>query len=100
MVCHIAPLSIFGVNEQKGFLHLSYHSLVLTLLRRIIRSTALAPLCSHVAVLNDTRKLASNSAEAAMAFVRSLRPDHLEAFWFFCKACLVSIGSLHESFLH
>ncbi|KAB8255947.1 fungal-specific transcription factor domain-containing protein [Aspergillus pseudonomiae] len=58
---------------------------VLTLMRRIIRSTALAPLCSHVGVLNDTRKLASDSAEAAMAFVRTLRPDHLEAFWFFCK---------------
>ncbi|KAE8411829.1 hypothetical protein BDV36DRAFT_75284 [Aspergillus pseudocaelatus] len=74
-----------------GFLHLSYHSLVLTLMRRIIRSTALAPLCSHVAVLNDTRKLASDSAEAAMAFVRTLRPDHLEAFWFFASGFIFSL---------
>ncbi|KAF5860916.1 hypothetical protein ETB97_000895 [Aspergillus alliaceus] len=74
-----------------GSLHLSYHSLVLTLLRRIIRSTALAPLCSDVAVLNDTRRLASDSAEAAMAFVRTLRPDHLEAFWFFSSGFSFSL---------
>ncbi|KAE8150771.1 fungal-specific transcription factor domain-containing protein [Aspergillus avenaceus] len=68
-----------------GLLHLSYHSLILTLLRRVIRSPALVPVCPDAVILNTTRKLANDSAEAAITFVRSLRPDHLEAFWFFCK---------------
>jgi hypothetical protein len=76
-----------ALRHYLGFLHLSYHGLVLTLLRRVIRSTALAPLCSDVAVLNQSRKLASESAQDAISFVLMLRPDHLEAFWFFGMSC-------------
>ncbi|KAB8228762.1 fungal specific transcription factor domain-containing protein [Aspergillus alliaceus] len=74
-----------------GSLHLSYHSLILTLLRRIIRSIALVSICSNITVLNDTRKLASDAVEAAMVFVRTLRPDHLEAFWFFSSGFSFSL---------
>lgn len=73
-------------NLETGSLHIVYHGLMITILRRIIRSTALAPLCRDATILNNTRKLASEATHAATSFVLKLRPDNLEAFWFFCKS--------------
>jgi hypothetical protein len=42
--------------------------------------TALEPLCLGVGILTYTRQMAHETAEAIIAFVSSLRPDHLEAF--------------------
>lgn len=75
-----------SADLEIGSLHLAYHGLMITILRRIIRSTALAPLCRDVNILNNTRKLASEATHAATSFVLKLRPDNLEAFWFFCKS--------------
>jgi len=68
---------------EQGYLHLSFFTVKITLLRRLIRSTALEPLCVDLDILTHTRQLAHETAQAAISFVSSLRPDHLEAFWYF-----------------
>lgn len=79
---------------SNGYLHLSYYGAVVSLLRRLIRSTALAPICTDIFVLNQTRQLAHETAAAAMKFVSSLRADQLEAFWYFNTPFVFSlIGS-------
>lgn len=63
-----------------GYLHLSFFTVKITLSYRLIRPTALEPLCLGVGILTYTRQMAHETAEAIIAFVSSLRPDHLEAF--------------------
>lgn len=74
-----------------GYLHFSYFGVVMTLLRRLIRSTALSPRCADHAVLGDIRQVALETAQNAINFVTSLRPDHLEAFWYFSSPYLFSL---------
>lgn len=77
-----------------GYLHLAFHAVKISLLRRLIRSTALAPLCLDVNVLSEVRRLASQAGSEAVTFVSQLRADHLEAFWFFSSPFAFSlIGS-------
>lgn len=74
-----------------GYLHFSYYGVMMALLRRLIRSTALPPLCSDDRVLSDIRQIALQTAQNAINFVTSLRPDHLEAFWYFTSPYLFSL---------
>ena len=74
-----------------GYLHFSYYGVVMTLLRRLIRSTALPPRCVDHAVLGDIRQVALEVAQNAITFVTNLRPDHLEAFWYFTSPYLFSL---------
>ncbi|WAO94812.1 Hypothetical protein NCS54_01241400 [Fusarium falciforme] len=74
-----------------GYLHFSYYGVVMTLLRRLIRSTALPPRCTDDRVLSDIRQIALQTAQNAISFVTSLRPDHLEAFWYFTSPYLFSL---------
>ncbi|KAI5456154.1 fungal-specific transcription factor domain-containing protein [Mariannaea sp. PMI_226] len=74
-----------------GFLHFSYYGVAMTLLRRLIRSTALPPRCTDDRVLCEIRQIALQTAQSAISFVTSLRPDHLEAFWFFTSPYLFSL---------
>ncbi|RBQ78812.1 hypothetical protein FVER53590_07526 [Fusarium verticillioides] len=74
-----------------GYLHFSYYGVVMTLLRRLIRSTALPPRCSDDRVLSSIRQIALQTAQSAISFVISLRPDHLEAFWYFTSPYLFSL---------
>ncbi|PTD13004.1 Transcriptional activator protein DAL81 [Fusarium culmorum] len=74
-----------------GYLHFSYYGVVMTLLRRLIRSTALPPRCSDDRVLSSIRQIALQTAQSAINFVISLRPDHLEAFWYFTSPYLFSL---------
>lgn len=57
----------------------------MAILRRLIRSTALSPRCADDQVLSDIRQDALRTAQNAINFVNGLRPDHLEAFWYFSK---------------
>lgn len=66
-----------------GYLSLAFFTVKITILRRLIRSTALEPLCLDVDILTHTRTLAHETAQDAITFVSRLRPDHLEAFWYF-----------------
>lgn len=74
-----------------GYLHFSYYGAVMTLLRRLIRSTALPPRCYDGHVLADIRQCAVETAQNAVTFVTNLRPDHLEAFWYFTSPYLFSL---------
>lgn len=74
-----------------GYLHFSYYGVVMTILRRLVRSTALAPRCADDRVLSDIRQLALQTAQNATSFVTNLRSDHLEAFWYFTSPYLFSL---------
>lgn len=74
-----------------GYLHFSYYGVAMTLLRRLIRSTALPPRCSDDRVLSDIRQIALQTAQSAINFVTNLRPDQLEAFWYFTSPYLFSL---------
>ncbi|KAF7551131.1 hypothetical protein G7Z17_g5240 [Cylindrodendrum hubeiense] len=74
-----------------GYLHFSYYGVAMTLLRRLIRSTALPPRCTDDRVLSDIRQIALQTAQSAISFVTNLRPDHLEAFWYFTSPYLFSL---------
>ncbi|POR37002.1 hypothetical protein TPAR_02798 [Tolypocladium paradoxum] len=77
-----------------GYLHFSYYGVVISLIRRLIRSTALSPRCSDNQVLSDIRQLALHTAQSAIGFVMDLRPDQLESFWFF----ITSLSSQERNF--
>ncbi|SPO07409.1 related to DAL81 - transcriptional activator for allantoin and GABA catabolic genes [Cephalotrichum gorgonifer] len=74
-----------------GYLHFSYYGVMMTLLRRLIRSTALPPWCPDDKVLSDIRQLALQTAQSTISFVKNLRADHLEAFWYFTSPYLFSL---------
>lgn len=57
----------------------------MALLRRLIRSTALGPQCSDHEVLSELRQRALQISQSTISFVAGLRPDQLEAFWYFSK---------------
>lgn len=59
---------------------------MITLLRRLIRSTVLPPLCSDNNVLSEIRQIALQTAQGTLSFVKNLRADQLEAFWYFSKS--------------
>ncbi|KAH6889726.1 fungal-specific transcription factor domain-containing protein [Thelonectria olida] len=83
-----------------GYLHFSYYGVAMTLLRRLIRSTALPPRCTDDRVLSEIRQIALQTAQSATNFVTSLRPDHLEAFWYFTSPYLFSLlGSFNTLLL-
>ncbi|KAF7563587.1 hypothetical protein G7046_g536 [Stylonectria norvegica] len=93
---NIPPTLQMSVTYQRklcfhGFLHLSYFGVAMTLLRRLIRSTALPPRCSDDRVLADIRQICLQTAQSAISFVNNLRPDHLEAFWYFTSPYLFSL---------
>ncbi|KAH9996751.1 fungal-specific transcription factor domain-containing protein [Xylariaceae sp. FL0662B] len=74
-----------------GYLHFSYYGVAMSLLRRLIRSTALEPSCSDLNVLTSIRQNALQVAQGAIDFVTSLRHDQLEAFWYFTTPYLFSL---------
>ncbi|KAH6881029.1 fungal-specific transcription factor domain-containing protein [Thelonectria olida] len=83
-----------------GYLHFSYYGVAMTLLRRLIRSTALPPRCTDDRILPEIRQIALQTAQSTINFVTSLRPDHLEAFWYFTSPYLFSLlGSFNTLLL-
>lgn len=78
------------ILEISGYLHFSYYGVLINLLRRLIRSTALPPSCPESQVLLDLRQLALQTAQSAISFVMQLRSDQLEAFWYFSESKLCS----------
>lgn len=93
---NIPPTLHMGITYQRklcfhGYLHFSYYGVAMTLLRRLIRSTALPPRCTDDRVLADIRQIALQTAQSAISFVTNLRPDHLEAFWYFTSPYLFSL---------
>src|ERR1700761_1755116 len=64
-----------------GFLHLAYFATEITLHRRIIQS--LNQETSDSYLLYICRSAAKSRLISAMDFVNRLRPEHLQAFWYF-----------------
>ncbi|KAH3955528.1 hypothetical protein HBH53_000180 [Parastagonospora nodorum] len=74
-----------------GNIHLAFYAAKISILRRLVRSTALAPLCIDVDVLSAIRQLAHATTQQAIELVASLRLEHLEAFWFFATPYFLSV---------
>ncbi|KAF2645506.1 hypothetical protein P280DRAFT_389599 [Massarina eburnea CBS 473.64] len=74
-----------------GNIHLAYCTAKINILRRLVRSTALAPLCLDISVLSSIRHQAHETAKEAVATVASLRLEHLDAFWCFASPYYFSI---------
>lgn len=92
----VPPSLSTGIIYQRklnfhGSLHLSYYGVMIALLRRLIRSTALPPRCSDDMTLSAIRQLGLHTAQAAANLVLSLRPDQLESFWYFTSPYLLAV---------
>lgn len=75
---------------SNGYLHLSYFATEIMMHRQIVRALFSKP-CPEMERL--CREAASTRLDRAMDFVESLRPEHLEGFWWFASAkCLALIG--------
>ncbi|KAL5387958.1 hypothetical protein DPSP01_003356 [Paraphaeosphaeria sporulosa] len=74
-----------------GNIHLAYYGVKINVLRRLVRSTALAPLCLDMAALTAIRVQAHETAQQATSLVASLRLEHLDGFWYFATPYLFSV---------
>jgi hypothetical protein len=83
--------------NSQGHLHLSYYGVLMAIHRRLIRSTALPPRCLDDSLLLTVRQLALQTAQCVIGLVIALRPDQLEAFWYFSKSILPAIHRLLTS---
>ncbi|KAF2674538.1 hypothetical protein BT63DRAFT_13239 [Microthyrium microscopicum] len=70
-----------GRLAPAGFLHLAYFATEITLHRRIVQS--LSNDTSKPYLLYICRSAAKTRLISAMDFVNRLRPEHLQAFWYF-----------------
>jgi len=74
-----------------GNVHFAYYGLQMTILRRLVRSTTLAPLCQDHDILAAIRQAGRRVAEDTTTFIGNLRPDHTEAFWYSTTPYLFSV---------
>ncbi|KAF2191320.1 hypothetical protein K469DRAFT_558142 [Zopfia rhizophila CBS 207.26] len=77
--------------SSTGYLHLGYYSVEITLHRRIIRSLSTV---DDPSLRTICRQAGQARLKSAMDFVQSLRPEHLQSFWYSAsKYCFALIGS-------
>lgn len=67
-----------------GYLHLGYFATEISIHRRIVQS--LDPATADPYMLYICRSAAKTRLISAMDFVNRLRPEHLDAFWYFASA--------------
>lgn len=67
-----------------GYLHLGYFATEISIHRRIVQS--LDPASADPYMLYICRSAAKTRLISAMDFVNRLRPEHLDAFWYFVSA--------------
>ncbi|KAF2033587.1 hypothetical protein EK21DRAFT_58368 [Setomelanomma holmii] len=65
--------------SSTGYLHLGYYAVEMTLHRRMIRSLSSV---DDPALRSICRQAAQVRLKSAMDFVSSLRPEHLQSFWY------------------
>ena len=79
-------LSIEDVKIRKlsssGYLHLAYWATEITLHRCIARTL---PFCSEPHLVSICHSAALTRSKSAMDFVRSLKPEHWQSFWYFAS---------------
>ncbi|TKA28119.1 hypothetical protein B0A50_04090 [Salinomyces thailandicus] len=72
-----------GLLSPTAYLHLAYFATEITIHRRIVQS--LDPAHSDPYMLYICRSAAKTRLISALDFVNRLKPEHLEAFWFFAS---------------
>nr|POF19928.1 transcriptional activator protein dal81 [Quercus suber] len=70
--------------SSTGYLHLAYFATEISIHRRIVQS--LDPGAADPYLLYICRSAAKTRLISAMDFVNRLRPEHLDAFWYFTSA--------------
>lgn len=83
--------------SSNGCLHLAYFATEITLHRRIIRSLTEK---SPATLVQICREAAKTRLIAAMEFVRNLRPEHLQAFWYSSSTTSFALIGSFAALLH
>ena len=73
-----------GALSSTGYLHLGYFATEISIHRRIVQS--LDPATADPYMLYICRSAAKTRLISAMDFANRLRPEHLDAFWYFSSA--------------
>lgn len=73
-----------GQISSQGYLHLAYFATEISIHRRIVQS--LEPAVADPYMLSICRSAAKTRLISALDFVNRLKPEHLNAFWFFASA--------------
>ncbi|KAF2164493.1 hypothetical protein M409DRAFT_67978 [Zasmidium cellare ATCC 36951] len=73
-----------GQLSSQGYLHLAYFATEISIHRRIVQS--LDPATSDPYMLYICRSAAKTRLISALDFVNRLKPEHLDAFWYFASA--------------
>ncbi|KAF2429170.1 hypothetical protein EJ08DRAFT_302414 [Tothia fuscella] len=77
--------------NSAGYLHLAYYAAEITLHRQILRSLAEE---TDGGLINICRSAAQTRLKTVTDFVRSLRPEHLQSFWYSAsKYCFAVVGT-------
>ena len=86
-----------GQLSATGYLHLGYFATEISIHRRIVQS--LNPATDDPYMLYICRSAAKTRLISAMDFVNRLRPEHLDAFWYFASATNFSLIGTFGSLL-
>ncbi|KXT07573.1 hypothetical protein AC578_10230 [Pseudocercospora eumusae] len=73
-----------GQLASQGYLHLAYFATEISIHRRIVQS--LDPATTNPYMLYICRSAAKTRLISALDFVNRLKPEHLDAFWYFASA--------------
>jgi hypothetical protein len=82
---------------SNGYLHLAYFAAEITLHRRIVKSLTER---SSPILIEVCRNAAKQRLIAAMEFVRNLRPEHLQAFWYSSSSANFALIGSFAALLH
>ena len=93
-------LSMENVTIRKlsstGYLHLAYWATVISLHRLIFRTLRH---CEESDLASICRNAAIARLEHAIAFVKALKPEHLQSFWYFASAFNFALIGIFQSLL-
>lgn len=80
-----------------GYLHLAYYTAEITLHRAILRSHASPNPNTDVVLI--TRQAASTRITSALNFVKRLKQEHLQSFWYFSSSISLAIVGIFAGVL-
>ena len=79
--------------SSSGYLHLAYWATEITLHRGIARTL---PFCSDSHLVSIYHAAALARSKSAMEFVKSLKPEHWQSFWYFASEFSFGLIGLFE----
>jgi hypothetical protein len=80
-----------------GYLHLAYYTAEITLHRAILRSHSLPNPNTDLALI--TRRAACTRFTSALDFVKRLKQEHLQSFWYFSSSISLAIVGIFATVL-